>query len=156
MLRRIQIEKRAKEIDISDNILPSTKTLGIVWMAEEDTFTFLSTNVHDNLNYTKRNFLKKISTLFDPLGFLMPLTVRSKLLIQKICCAGIDWDEKVPDSIEQNKKKWLQELQILNYIKFDRCVREKKKHIETNKSIHSYSDASEVSNGAAVYLAVEY
>ena len=100
MLRRIQIEERAKEIDISDNILPSTKTLGIVWMAEEDTFTFLSTNVHDDFNYTKRNFLKKISILFDPLGFLTPLTIRSKLFIQKICCAGIDWDEKVPDVIE--------------------------------------------------------
>ena len=93
MLRRIQIEERAKEINISDNILPSTKTLGIVWMAEEYTFTFLSTSVRDDFNYTKRNFLKKISTLFDPLGFLTPLTIRSKLLIQKICCAGIDWYE---------------------------------------------------------------
>ena len=29
------IEERAKKIDIKDNILPSTKILGIVWMAEE-------------------------------------------------------------------------------------------------------------------------
>ena len=54
MLSRIQIEKRAKKIDVKDNILPSTKTLGIVWMAEEDTFKFLSNNDDENFNYTKR------------------------------------------------------------------------------------------------------
>ena len=46
----IPIEERAKKIDIKDNILPSTKTLGIVWMAEKDTFTFLFNNVHDDFN----------------------------------------------------------------------------------------------------------
>ena len=52
-------------------------------------------------------------------------------------------------------KKWFQEFKILN-IKVDRCVRENEKHIEINISIHSYSDASEVAYGAAVYLVVEY
>ena len=83
VLVRIPIEERAKKIDIKDNILPSTKTLRIVWMTEEDTFTFLSNKVHDDFNYTKRNFLKKISTLFDPLGLLPPFTIRSKLLMQE-------------------------------------------------------------------------
>ena len=54
MLSRIQIEKRAKKIDVKDNILPLTKTLRIVWMAEEDTFKFLSNNDDENFNYTKR------------------------------------------------------------------------------------------------------
>ena len=52
-------------------------------------------------------------------------------------------------------KKGFQEFKILN-IKVDRCVRENEKHIEINISIHSYSDASEVAYGAAVYLVVEY
>ena len=136
VLGRIPIEERAKKIDIKDNILPSTKTLGIVWMAEEDTFTFLSNNVHDDFNYTKRNFLKKISTLFDPLGLLAPFTIRSKLLMQETWRAGIDWDEKVPGAIEQNMKKWFQELQVLNHIKVDRFIRENEKHIETNNQKH--------------------
>ena len=90
LLGRIPIEERAKKIDIKDNILPSTKILGIVWMAEEDTFTFLSNNVRDGFNYTKRNFLKKILTLFDPLGLLILFTIRSKLLMQETWSAGID------------------------------------------------------------------
>ena len=53
-------------------------------------------------------------------------------------------------------KKWFQELQKLDHIKVDGCVRENEKHIETNISIYSYSDASEIAYGAAVYLAVQY
>ena len=87
-------------------------------MAEEDTFTFLPNNVRNDFNYTKRNLLKKISTLFDPLGLLAPFTIRLKLLMQETWSAGIDWDKKVPGAIEQNMKKWFQELQI-NYIKVD-------------------------------------
>ena len=100
--------------------------------------------------------MKKILTLFDPLGLLAPFTIRLKLLMQETWSAGIDWDKKVPDPIEQNMKKWFQELQILSHIKVDRCIRENEKHIETNVSVHSYSDASEVAYGAAVYLVVEY
>ena len=55
-LGRIPIEERAKKSNMKDNILPSIKTLGIVWMAEDDTFIFLPNNVHDYFNYTKRNF----------------------------------------------------------------------------------------------------
>ena len=61
--------------------------------------------------------------------------------------AGIDWDEKVPDAIEQNIKKWFQELQILDHIKVDRCVQEKEKGIETNIFIHLCSDALELAYG---------
>ena len=59
VLDRITIDERAKKIDIKDNILPSTKTFGIVWMAEEDKFIFLSNNVDDDFHCMKKNFLKK-------------------------------------------------------------------------------------------------
>ena len=154
VLDQIPIEERAKKIDIKDNILPLIKTLGIVWMAEEDIFTFLANNFDANFNFTKRNFLKKISTLFDPLGLLAPFTIRAKILMQETWSGGIDWDEKVPVTIEQKMKKWFQELQNLDLIKVDRCVRRNEEHIENSVSIHSYSDASEVAYGAAVYLVV--
>ena len=59
VLDRITIDERAKKIDIKDNILPSTKTFGIVWMAEGDKFIFLSNNVDDDFHCMKKNFLKK-------------------------------------------------------------------------------------------------
>ena len=137
-------------------VLKIMKTLGIVWMAEEDIFTFLANNVDTNLDFTKRNFLKKISTPFDPLGLLATFTIRAKILLQETWSGGIDWDEKVPVTTEQKMKKWFQELQNLDLIKVDRCVRRNEEHIENNVSIHSYSDASEVAYGAVVYLVVQY
>ena len=56
VLGRMQIEERTKKIGIKDNILQSAKTIDIAWMAEEDTFTFLSWNLEDDFNYTKRKF----------------------------------------------------------------------------------------------------
>ena len=48
-------------------------------MAEEDIFTFLANNVDANFDFTKRNFFKKISTLFDPLGLWAPFFFFFKL-----------------------------------------------------------------------------
>ena len=67
VLDSISTKERAKKIDKKDTILQSTKALGVVWMAEENTFTYLSINVDDDFNYLKRNFWKKISALFDSL-----------------------------------------------------------------------------------------
>ena len=127
VLDHIPIEERAKKIEIKDNTLPSMKSLGIVWMAENDTFTFSSKNIDNDFDYIKRSFLKKISTLFDPLGLLAPFTIRSKILMQEILNAGIDWDEEVSNTIKQKMKEWFQELQNLDQIKVGRCVRKKRR-----------------------------
>ena len=95
-------------------------------MAEEDTFKFLSNNDDENFNYTKRKRFEEDINIIWSLGLFVAFTNRSKLLMQEIRSAGIDWDEKVPDVIEQNMKKWFQKLEILDHIKVDRCVRENK------------------------------
>ena len=52
--------------------------LGIIWNAKQDVFTFKSKQIESHLHPTKRNVLKKIATLFDPLGFLshFPMTAK--------------------------------------------------------------------------------
>ena len=40
VLTVIPQELRAFEIDLNHNTLPSTKTLGVLWSAEEDAFSF--------------------------------------------------------------------------------------------------------------------
>ena len=45
------------------------------------------------MKYSNRNFLKKIATLFDPIGLLAPFTIRAKMLLQNMRTAGLDWDE---------------------------------------------------------------
>ena len=54
-----------------------------MWIATEDAFTFDS-QVNEEFELTKRDFLKKMATLFDPLGFLSPFVVRAKVLMQEL------------------------------------------------------------------------
>ncbi|XP_052809477.1 uncharacterized protein LOC128237941 [Mya arenaria] len=95
VLEQIPVEHRAKTVDLQKNELPKVKTLGVTWVPEEDIFSFEFTAVDENKRMTKREYLKKISTLFDPLGLLTPYNIRAKMLMQDIWISGVDWDEKV-------------------------------------------------------------
>ena len=46
------------------------KTLGLLWIASEDQFTYHSVSIEAHLQYRNWNFLGKMSSLFDPLGCL--------------------------------------------------------------------------------------
>ena len=65
-LKTIPPEDRALKVDLVKEHLPSLKTLGVLWLANK----MYSPTKHGSFQFTKRNFLKKIATLFDPMVFL--------------------------------------------------------------------------------------
>ena len=71
VLEQIPISERLYETDLSQGGLPSVKTLGILWHAEDDTFRFSICGPSPDMKITKRSYLKNISTLFDPVGFIV-------------------------------------------------------------------------------------
>ena len=58
--------------------------------------TFKANPPEENFQLTKRNFLNRIATLFDPVGFLAPFIIRAKVMIQEMGVAGLEWDELCP------------------------------------------------------------
>lgn len=84
VLKKISIEDRASEVDINKDPLPTVKTLGIRWLPEEDVLTVKASSLEENSQLTKRNFLKRITTLFDPVGFLTPFAIRAKVMMQEM------------------------------------------------------------------------
>ena len=84
VLERIPVESRASEVHLASDGLPMVKTLGVTWLPGEDVFTFNANPPGKDLRLTKRNFLKTIATLFDPVGFLAPFIIRAKILLQEI------------------------------------------------------------------------
>jgi hypothetical protein len=50
-----------------------------------------------NKPYTKRGILSVVSSLYDPLGFLSPLTFLAKVLLQNLWRIGAQWDEEIHD-----------------------------------------------------------
>ena len=77
VLEKIPEEDRAAEVDLDKGQLPSVKTLGVLWLAKEDVFTYKVNPPDEKFQLTKRNFLRKIAMLFDPMGFLAPYVIRA-------------------------------------------------------------------------------
>ena len=51
---------------------------------------------------TRRIMLSQVHAIFDPAGLLAPVTIRYKLVLQKIAAAKYDWDQALgPDLLEE-------------------------------------------------------
>ena len=97
ILAHIPESERAADVQLQSSELPMSKTLGILWSAETDNFTFAVAGMGEEFLVTKRSFLSKLATVFDPLGFVAPVLVTGKILLQRMWAAGLDWDQTPPN-----------------------------------------------------------
>ena len=154
VLKDIPAEDRAQTIDLKENKLSTTKTLGVLWTADLDTFSF-KYSLTPETELTKRKVLKKTATIFDPLGFLAPYVVRAKILIQQAWVETTGWDVPLPGHHQKQWKSWFEESIGLQGIRIPRCLKDR--HSTAVKaSLHTFSDASEAAYAAAVYIRHEY
>ena len=149
VLQSIPEEDRASEVHIDERNLPLVKTLGVLWQADNDIFTFKTNPPDVNFKFTKRNFLSKIATLFDPLGFIAPFTIRAKVLLQEMWTSGIDWDDSLNEILVNKSREWFRELEELCCLKITRCLQLDEDIIST--TIHTFVDASHEAHGSVVY-----
>ena len=77
-------------------------------------FTFKENAPSYDMSYTKCNFFKRIATLFDPIWFLAPDTIRAKILLQEMWTAGLDWDEEMSEPLINKAHIWFKELSVSN------------------------------------------
>ena len=76
------------------------------------TFWIIAT---DDIRFTCRGLLKKIATIFDPLVFAAPLTIKAKLKLKLLDTRGIDWEEKILSMEEDWWKKWFENVPRLRH-----------------------------------------
>ena len=81
-------EDRATEVNIRDNSDTVITTLGLQRNSTEDAFVIPATPVSSDYPITKRNVLKKVATVFDPLGLVSPFIVQEELCF-KNCGIGV-------------------------------------------------------------------
>lgn len=91
VLQEIPSSERAKSIssmnlDLDD--FPSDRTLGVLWNVNEDTFTFKVTL--KNKPITRRGILSVSSSIYDPLGFVAPVILPAKKLLQDLTRQKLD------------------------------------------------------------------
>lgn len=115
--------KEVKELDLSKEPLPMERALGLQWCVQSDSFKFNIT-IRDHA-HTRRGILSMVSFIYDPLGFLCPLTLPAKLLLQGLCRQNFGWDITISHTLYEQWIKWICSLSMLADFGVPRCLKPK-------------------------------
>lgn len=127
----------------------STKTLGLKWTPSNDQFSFdIKILPSPNNQITKRMLLSEISKVFDPLGWLSPVTTKLKLLFQSIWQLDLRWEDILPQNINQEWNQSKLDLQDINKTHIPRWL-----NCQENDTIelHGFCDASTKAYACVIY-----
>ncbi|UYV60356.1 hypothetical protein LAZ67_1000938 [Cordylochernes scorpioides] len=127
-----------------------SRVLGLYWNKERDT---LRCHIpQDTTKYgevTKRTLLSNLQKFFDPLGFYQPIFLIPKLLMQRAWLLKLGWDQPLPTDIQQEFKKWSEELDHVKKLEFPRYARVTRSE---NLELHVFGDASKRAYATVVFL----
>lgn len=126
--------------------------LGLCWNLEADKFFFRVKIENEFENWTKRKILSQMGRLYDPTGFLSPIIVKGKMIIQNLWKEKIDWDEDLPQKIVEEWEIFHKQMQDINGISINRWYGS---NSSSEIQLHGFSDASERGYGAVVYSRVK-
>ncbi|XP_015437899.1 PREDICTED: uncharacterized protein LOC107193038 [Dufourea novaeangliae] len=124
--------------------------LGLRWLANSDEFQVHVTQQAADHLCTKRTTLSQAAQIFDPLGWLAPVTVWAKIFIQGLCLLKTDWDAALPPQEEGRWYKFFWELPALDTIRVPRWLGLSPD--QHRVELHGFADASERAYAAVVYL----
>ena len=147
---REDLAKGLTDIDIFCESLPVERTLGVLWNIESDCFQFRVTLSDKPL--TRRGLLSTVSSIYDPLGFISPLVLLGKQILQQMCSESLGWDDPISDSIRIRWESWRQSLFGLESIKINRCLKPDNFGTIKITEFHHFSDASSTGYGQCSYL----
>ncbi|XP_033228907.1 uncharacterized protein LOC117180519 [Belonocnema kinseyi] len=101
---------------------------------------------------TKRLILSVIAKLYDPMGWLSPVVIVAKRLMQQLWLQKLQWDEPVPTDLEDYWSKYYKRLTQLQAIQIPRWTGQGADNLGCE--LHGFSDASSRSYAAIVYLRI--
>lgn len=131
------------------DIVSEGKVLGLRWTPNTDDL-FLRIDPGSTMDIvTKRQIVSEIARLYDPCGYIAPVIVSLKQVIQDIWREGVKWDEAAPGRILMSWRKLHSQLPILSKIKVPRwlgCT-----SLSVNQ-LHGFCDASKIAYGCVLYL----
>ncbi|XP_044585979.1 uncharacterized protein LOC123266017 [Cotesia glomerata] len=124
--------------------------LGLAWHPRADTFNF-TIKLATDLPVTKRKILSAIAQIFDPLGFLTPVVIMTKVFIQELWTVKLGWDDELCQDDSHMWIEYLDQLQELQQLSIPRWIQ-----LTSTSSfeIHGFCDASQKDIAAVAYVRV--
>jgi len=164
------------ESDLIQSIDSETeRMLGVTWDPKADVFKFVvKINLsplknksrcgpdltRDDLvrnpprSISRRQYYSQIQSLFDPIGLLSPVLLKSKILLRRTWegeCAKLTWDESLPEDLVQEIVAFFIELFKLQEIVFPRSLWPKEE-VMGNPELIVFSDGSVMAFGTVAYI----
>ena len=96
---------------------------------------------------TRRGILSSVSSLYDPLGFIAPVVLAGKQILQQMCVDGADWDDPLPDPLHKKWQCWFWHLKCLESLKVSRCIKPDGFGESVETELYHFSDASSLGYG---------
>ncbi|XP_059217643.1 uncharacterized protein LOC131994781 [Stomoxys calcitrans] len=127
----------------------STKTLGIKWNALTDKFSYSTTQTEVHVQISKRQVLSCIARLFDPAGWITPIIIRAKMLMQQLWLENSGWDDQISPESLHTWNNLQSDLIGLNAVEIPRWIQYAP---NDTLEIHGFCDASKGAYCACVYL----
>lgn len=153
LLEDIPEDQRELKLPLNVELDQQIKALGVQWDPVSDAFKFkIRISVKEGQKITKRKFLSDSSTLFDPMGWLAPSVIITKILFQDMWKQKLDWDHELTTDL---KCKWEKLCSELNNFKDLQISRWLGTSPTTKVSLHGFSDASMKAMAAVVYVRVD-
>ena len=100
------------------------KVLGVRWNTALDQLVFsLDALLEESVvvRPTKRVVISLIGRIYDPLGFLSPLTVCFKILMQELCKNKLGWDQQLSGEVLAKWTRLVDQLKGAPPITLPRC-----------------------------------
>ncbi|XP_055614748.1 uncharacterized protein LOC129761071 [Toxorhynchites rutilus septentrionalis] len=150
-----------KSMDIASE-MANEKVLGMWWSTSSDTFTYkMFTQRNEKIllegkRPTKRELLRTMMSIYDPLGMIAHYLMFVKVLLQDVWRSGVSWDECIADREWEKWQTWLRFLPNLESLQIPRCYRLSLSiGLCTNIQLHTSVDASEEGYAAVCYFRFE-
>ncbi|KAK5847425.1 hypothetical protein PBY51_016551 [Eleginops maclovinus] len=126
------------------------RTLGLGWDLSTDLFMFQVTT--NEKPFTKRGVLSVINSLFDPLGFAVPVSIEGRVILRDISSDVCDWDEQLPEEKQGMWERWKDSLKHLQQLSIPRMYTSIPSSAAQRKGVIIFCDASIKAVGAVAYL----
>ena len=111
------------------------------WNTHDDEIIFSFAELYkyaSSLPLTKRSVLKVTAKIYDPMGFLTPLTVEMKILFQELCIEKTNWNTELKGESLRKWKSFLQDLILIDCYHILRCYFARQ---PVDIQLHGFSDA---------------
>ena len=128
----------------------NVKVLGLKWNSETDELQLQGEWDQRADCRTKREVMKAVASIYDPLGLFQPVTLRVRCFLRKLWNCKSSWDEEIAESLQAEWKSLHTDIAPLFNIKLPRRINATS--VENETTLVVFSDASIDAYSTVVYL----